>query len=1160
MTERLTPQQILEALSHLDEASDSIFQRRSESLEKIWNEILPLLSAGEFGPLPDGINLQRVKAQHIQSLLDPSSEAAIPFSGVDAVQRALRFATEKFSSEESRISSQAGKEFVSSAISAPESEPAPFEAPDVKMSKAGVPIGGLDAANAAIRARKKAAAEREAEMSAPEDVENLKTPRDSSGNVTLPTAARASINPKSGKPNPAVDIDRSRLETVGNRPGWKILFKAAENRDPKTGKINIIPGKYLVYVGQRHFKQSQEDETPISVNKVVDPKTGETKNVPIYEPRLMASANSFEPMDAGVQSQLQSRGMFHGSNGKPVVIFMRYRNKRADDESNYDVRIFKDGSAEAFKTTAGVGMQKLGGGTPLQCQKYAEQSSGSPNAEAPPDIDTSRAPSDQFGPASDPSGVDPGVEFSQIQEPEGGWDEYDPDDLNDISYDDEGNPIGYGDYWVSKTPEEIQALKINPLDIDPRMANDPRLSADQAQAIRSKRSPLVKTAVGSGEHIDSQSHWKPRPGMMGLKTVEDPKNPDKKERVIDTAIPPIGYDKDGNPVKPTGWEVAPIIAQRATQISQITPMLKDFVKKFGKYATIGMKNPQGQPEIKHSVKNAEGQLEELPIEVNLDEVDPRMKCGHCDHEATYHKTNEGPGSPLLSCKHPDCQKDKPLVQKDPNGPKSWKVSTCQHFVPTGKMTRGARLRAPLNPKRALEILDDLEELQSGHLGISAGDPPYSYEDLVNLKTKNPAAYEIAQGEMRAWKEKYEKEAADSKTIASELYKLRAFVDNIRYNLRKDRKNDGIERIKEMLFGDFMKNDPAANHPLVKSVMDAVIRDVVFGQRAAPDMDLTSKSSDPWVGHYTDPETGEEKTKNFKSNFKGYRAGAAWSSSRSSPASLKKRAEDLNLLMKSGVIKPGSKQYIFGMLLNSLSSISQGKINGLRKAYEDWYNTISVDDKEMSLDDALIPNEEAMTVLGQLVNDIRASAHSDKIAMDRRGNTIVHRGIDLPKKKGKGKRSVPSVFAKPVSPTKQSGKEDTDYTTYLKRQSNVSPGSAADAAKERSKEVQQAEFDAAQERAGRQSVFRGAPKIRGPEKPVPPVRRVPPQIKRDEEGNVDPNRFTPFSAPDEEEAIRKKIADYLSKLDDTLKENVDRKLIEAAEMSDGDKDPSWWDDL
>lgn len=1255
ITELPTLEEILEVDDLQEGIEGSVSAHEGEHAEKeallksLWDEESINLQSGKYGkyssedrfkyPEYNHLNPENVAPQdtlhqaidkHINSLLVPGSEPE-PIAN-RAIQAAANAVLVKFREKQSLIDRQKAASYRAREAELPGVEPITDDDIEAARSlkKPGQIFGGdVEAAEeeAAAKAKADRGSEYEQEKAA--------------------AAERIAAQPKNVQ---TPDFDDSAMRMFGMRPGWSVMFRGATKKVEKQGadgKVSgavLVPGQYVQRVKRRLPKNVPDDAQPIGKRKVKDPKTGLEKEVDVFEPPVRQSAGSWEPLDPKLQKALDDSQLLRNERGDAVIMAFKY----SKDPSFWVLRYKGAGSPAKAVRITGSGLDLVATGTAEECQKAAEEKSGKPNDEAAklPDIETpQRGVSNHFDPkgavpAAPQTPRDPSLDIDSDPS-------IDINAANEVQYLNDNPNDGiksWGNFWISKTADEIEKLKINPKDIDTVMLQDPRFDEDNefgtASENRAKKVALIakrmalRTELPNKKKDDKEQHFRPKSGMTGLKTAEFTTKTNsgevvmKKERVPDWKMPPIGYDSDGKPIDDPGTSEAPIQLRHRKEMASLVPMMRDFIKKFGKYAMVSQKDPRTQALIKHVAIDPEtGQERKVNHQLGPEDIDGRERCDNCHHPARDHLS--GDKSSYVSCRNPDCKKQ---IELRSGGTAI--SSKCSHFVPSGRLERNARMKQQLTPSLALQMLDDLAELPSRTGGIGMTDPPFTkgqiaqanrsikwaeeraaeakenlkkakdedkarlaqlyaqaeeevmqarlrpkimeqenaefqemldpeqlketdiditrppftYEQLVALRDTDKEAYAKAQKKQRTWRHMLKKQTQDSKTASSEVGKLSAFIDNIKGHLAKEKQEKGVDKVKNLLKGVIMKSPNASqmhmSDPRVESVFDRVVRDIIFGERAGPDLDASSKGTgEVAIGKGEieyDLEPDQEavsvsgkpmKVKGTPGQYGGYKgASGGFASAASSPGSVKSRAKQLQSDIESGFIKPGDKKEIFAKIFIALSGISDAARESLRKMYAQERSTITGEADPQTgvsavsdLSDELLPHIAAIDALRKLAGELRGSggrgAQADKRSMDRGGPKINYRDVNAPKKK-KGK--VMS-FADPAAPVDSK----TNTTAAVRNK---------EAAAEREAEVAKAGASAEAERIARQRPFKGAPKTTGVERPMPPV---------------EPAILRPTGAATEDD-IKKKLEDMLANLDSTIKE--------AAVLSTADRIPHWSDDI
>jgi hypothetical protein len=507
-----------------------------------------------------------------------------------------------------------------------------------------------------------------------------------------------------------------------SRPGWTTKIRARVDRE--TGKID-----------PRHF---------------------------MYLPQ---GSKSMEVMSGDVQKKLE-RLLNHPQYGR-LLAMMHLRSN-----PNYVVQIYKGERgpvAMGFKMARGEKPQKIASGELINVQKTMEDAAGVLKP------DEASAPGFHFGATKAPEFQPPSADGPKP--PEGGWQEFDSDLVNDVTFADDDptkEPIAWGDFWRSKSPEEIAALPIDPREIDPKMAEDPALDDDQRKALIAKISASRKPAASDRE----RKHFVPRPDMTGQKTVDviDPRTGKKyREKITVTDTPAL----------PAGYDIPKELADKRDAIMSVVPQIKDVIDKLGHEAKIKIKKTDDMVGFRAApafagVSGVETDVSPDPGEAS--EIDPNEKCGKCGHESSYHSAG------LYSCQHPDDQ-----VEKEFRGGRKMKVSTCPHFVFTGKKTRKGRLEQTWDADTAKEFVDELSSL------------PSSWDD-----------------------------SEKNKRIMDIVGALDTYLDAIRKGAWGKLRQDMVKEFAGALFGkDAVEN----GDPKIASIARSLADQTVFGTRGAgPDWD------------------------------------------------------------------------------------------------------------------------------------------------------------------------------------------------------------------------------------------------------------------------------------------------------------------------------------
>lgn len=355
----------------------------------------------------------------------------------------------------------------------------------------------------------------------------------------------------------------------------------------------------------------------------------------------------------------------------------------------------------------------------------------------------------------------------------------------------EARAIEWGDYWRSKTPEEIEADPTDPRDIDPRMADDKGLSEDQYIALMKKiklgkrfggyagqktNKYLSAAEENNKDLADVRERIAELEAEGGVKSVDDDKKLQsykkrearllQKQREIETGqtdwertkddvdqskYPKVGtgrdrvvdiYDEDefGRTKKrkytiyhwerpPAGSEVHPEMAKNRAKIQEMIPFLRAYFQSLSKFADQVIKPKNIDLKGWHKEFDRFGKGSEVSeMDASAESVDADAPCSSCGHPASSH---EGWPHAAFECNHKDCQ----FVKKTRTGDRTdskcprYKVSKLKSEYKPKKMRHGE-----LSPQTIDILTKELAKLPStwgSSKAIPSDPPPVTPEQLAS---------------------------------------------------------------------------------------------------------------------------------------------------------------------------------------------------------------------------------------------------------------------------------------------------------------------------------------------------------------------------------------------------------------------------------------------
>lgn len=583
-------------------------------------------------------------------------------------------------------------------------------------------------------------------------------------------------------------IDDASLRRLGSRPGWTIMITQRYNNDGKA-----LPGKFMIRrrMSPAAEKEKIESELQDRIKKgKIDPAN--TELIDSMRQRIRRDVRAKQELqiandeeNEGLQGQRLAMmfsldadnrftvGVYRGEKG--YVAIGRGPNKEYD---------------EMLAAGHRPKMPRLASGHPEDCQKKLEDIAKSRGVkltdEAPPEPSLERkgleAPSAGLTP-------EPSTEESiEDYAPEGGWKPA-TDEVNDmVLADDEEDEekyrrlmralvtrrnklsslpkhsptrekglkeveadiknlstsygdvpaIHWGDYWRSKTPEEIAADPTDPREIDPRMADDRGLSEDQyielskkialGQRFRKAEAFIPPKFVGlsaeneaeledvrqrisdrekqgfkdaSKDDILKQLKNREQSLLRRQKEIESgtldrgeerPKYPETLTTGKDKVITVTDYDELGRPVKRKytvyAWEnppydsvVHPEMAKHRDKIRLMIPYLKAYFEQLKQFSDQALKPKNVNVVGWHKEFDRFGR--ETDVHITSDVVEPDAPCSTCGHPAESH---EGWPNSAFECNHKDCQYSK----KTRTG--TYQASHCPRY-------KASKIKSDYKPKK-----------------------------------------------------------------------------------------------------------------------------------------------------------------------------------------------------------------------------------------------------------------------------------------------------------------------------------------------------------------------------------------------------------------------------------------------------------------------------
>jgi hypothetical protein len=534
--------------------------------------------------------------------------------------------------------------------------------------------------------------------------------------------------------------DTEELRQTGHRPGWTLMIM--QKFDQKKGKFT---GHYVELYEPptgpyAHAKKAPEigDAPVIGKGKRINKETGKEEDYDKYEPTVVKKWK-YHTIEPSTQKSLEYNDIIN-RGGKSLRLGFRYSKNQ-----NFWVFTYNNGDSIAMELLPNGFFEHFDSGSAEKCQISAEKRSGVENDEAKElDVRTGELSKElpiggreegdvsHFEPAE--NDFDPKVGYEEEDIFAGKqFDDIDWEAANSHKEDEWGNPV-FSDFWISKTPEEIKALNFDPRLLNREVLNDPRFQKANEwgteEENKAKRAALALSLAPlrgrfKSPTVQRDSTFVPHAGMTGLKTAEFPhqtvsgKTVMRKEKVPDTSLPTEFFDEKGEPIPNLGETEAEWAKHLRSQIHVPVSRIRDFIRKYQKYATVDKKDPAGRTSIAVAFDPKTGEEVRHNVKYKRNEdVDDRELCANCKHTALDHLTSDR--TSYLSCQNDECVSSKELSDGSTR-----KTSKCSHFVPAGKLERRARMRTPLSPSTVLQSLDDMALLHTTTGQTSMRELPYT---------------------------------------------------------------------------------------------------------------------------------------------------------------------------------------------------------------------------------------------------------------------------------------------------------------------------------------------------------------------------------------------------------------------------------------------------